>query len=77
MIESNIDITSNIYIRSDPDLKKDKRYIEKITGAKRIKEIKNRYYGFDSIPIDWLNQIQKIEEILSLCESYEGVINEY
>ena len=35
------------------------------------------YYGFDSIPIDWLNQIPKIEEILSLCESYEGVINEY
>ena len=35
------------------------------------------YYGFDSIPIDWLNQIPKIEEILSLCENYEGVINEY
>lgn len=35
------------------------------------------YYGFDSIPIDWLNQIPKIEEVLSLCESYEGVINEY
>ena len=34
------------------------------------------YYGFDSIPIDWLNQIPKIEEVLSLCESYEGVINE-
>lgn len=60
MIESNIDITSNIYIRSDPDLKKDKRYIEKITGAKRIKEIKNRYYGFDSIP---LTQVQN--QILS------------
>lgn len=35
------------------------------------------YYGFDSIPIDWLNQIPKIKEVLSLCESYEGVINEY
>ena len=35
------------------------------------------YYGFDSIPIDWINQIPKIGNVLSLCESYEGVINEY
>ncbi|WP_299524155.1 ADP-ribosylglycohydrolase family protein [uncultured Methanobrevibacter sp.] len=35
------------------------------------------YYGFDSIPIDWLNQIEKINNVITLCEKYEGVINEY
>ena len=35
------------------------------------------YYGFSEIPIDWLKQIPKIEDVMSLCEKYEGVINEF
>lgn len=34
------------------------------------------YYGYDSIPIDWLNQIVKLDEILSLCENYEAFCDE-
>ncbi len=29
------------------------------------------YYGFDAIPIDWLDSICKLDEILSLCEEFE------
>lgn len=35
------------------------------------------YYGFSEIPIDWLKQIPKIEDVISLCKRYEGVINEF
>ncbi|MBR4448348.1 MAG: ADP-ribosylglycohydrolase family protein [Methanobrevibacter sp.] len=35
------------------------------------------YYGFDSIPIDWIEQINKIDEVLSLCERYEVFCDEY
>ena len=72
MIKSNINITSNIYIRSNSDLKNDKRYIEKITGAKRIKDIKEHYYGFDSIqmlPIQ--DEIAKGNTICSSAKSGE------
>ena len=34
------------------------------------------YYGFDAIPIDWLEAIHKLDDILSLCENYEVVIDE-
>ena len=34
------------------------------------------YYGFECIPIDWLNQIEKIDEVYELCEKFEVVINE-
>lgn len=34
------------------------------------------FYGFDAIPIDWLKDIYKLDDILSLCENYEGVIDE-
>ena len=30
------------------------------------------YYGFESIPIDWINTISKIDYVLSLCEKYEA-----
>ena len=71
MIKSNINITSNIYVRSNPDLQKDKRYIEKITGAKRIKKIKSLYSGSsDSIR---LSQIQNdIAGNSSICHSAES-----
>lgn len=59
MVKSNINIASNIYIRSNPDIKNDRKYAEKITGAKLLKDIKNRYIGLESIP---LTQVQ--EEIL-------------
>jgi ADP-ribosylglycohydrolase len=29
------------------------------------------YYGYDSIPVDWIGEINKIDEVLSLCEKYE------
>lgn len=32
------------------------------------------YYGFDSIPIDWINEINRLEYALSLCEKYEAVL---
>ncbi|MBQ9026534.1 MAG: ADP-ribosylglycohydrolase family protein [Methanobrevibacter sp.] len=30
------------------------------------------YYGFDSIPIDWIDKIPKINEVVELCEKYEA-----
>ena len=51
MIQSNISIISNIYIRKNPDIRKDIEYVEKITGAKRIRAIQNRYIGFEMIPL--------------------------
>ena len=35
------------------------------------------YYGIDSIPIDWINQIVKIDEVFELCEKYEALCDEY
>ena len=29
------------------------------------------YYGYDSIPSKWINEINKIDEVESLCEKYE------
>lgn len=43
MIESNINIISNIYIRSDPDIRNDRKYAERITGAKMLRELKKNY----------------------------------
>ncbi|AMD17222.1 ADP-ribosylglycohydrolase [Methanobrevibacter sp. YE315] len=34
------------------------------------------YYGYDEIPIDWLNKIYKLEEVLDLCEKYEAFCDE-
>lgn len=34
------------------------------------------YYGFDSIPIDWLDEIDKLDKVLSLCEKYEAFCDE-
>jgi len=31
------------------------------------------YYGYSSIPIDWINSINKIDEVHSLCEKYDKV----
>lgn len=43
MMKSNINITSNIYIRTNSDISKDRKYAEKITGSKRIHEVQKRY----------------------------------
>lgn len=32
------------------------------------------YYGYDSIPVDWIKQINKVDEVLSLCENYEAFL---
>lgn len=32
------------------------------------------YYGYDSIPVDWINTIVRINDILSLCEKYEEIL---
>lgn len=29
------------------------------------------YYGFDSIPIDWMDEIIHLDKVLSLCEEFE------
>ena len=34
------------------------------------------YYGYDEIPIDWIESIAKIDEVLSLCEKYEAFCDE-
>ena len=34
------------------------------------------YYGYDEIPIDWLNKIYKLDEVLDLCEKYEAFCDE-
>ena len=34
------------------------------------------YYGYDSIPVDWLNEIDRLDEVLSLCERYEAFCDE-
>ena len=35
------------------------------------------FYGFDAIPIDWLETIVKLDKILSLCEKFEAFCDEY
>ena len=35
------------------------------------------YYGFDEIPIDWIESVSKINQVLSLCEKYEAFCDEY
>lgn len=32
------------------------------------------YYGYDSIPKEWINSIEKIDYILKLCDEFEKVI---
>ena len=49
MIKSNINIVSNIYIRSNTIIKRDKKYTEKITGAKRLRDICEHYVGLEAI----------------------------
>ena len=34
------------------------------------------YYGFNAIPIDWLDVIPKLDDILSLCEKFEAFCDE-
>ena len=56
MIKSNIGINSNIYIRNNPDIKRDKKYTEKITGAKLLNDIRRRYVGFEAIQFTQVQQ---------------------
>ena len=35
------------------------------------------YYGFDAIPIDWIESIPRINQVLELCEKFEVVCDEY
>ncbi len=34
------------------------------------------YYGFDAIPVDWLEQIDQLDYVLELCEKYEAFCDE-
>lgn len=34
------------------------------------------YYGYDDIPIDWINTVDQIDKALSLCEKYEEFCDE-
>ena len=35
------------------------------------------YYGYDAIPVDWIDTIDKIDKVLALCEKYGAVCDEY
>lgn len=35
------------------------------------------YYGFEDIPVDWTSQIPKLDKVISLCEEYEELLDEY
>ena len=56
MFNSNIHIASNIYVRQDPDIRRDKSYTKKITGAKLLNELRQKYFGLESIA---LTNVQK------------------
>lgn len=32
------------------------------------------YYGYDSIPVDWIEELAKFDYLLSLCEKYEAFL---
>ena len=34
------------------------------------------YYGYDSIPKEWINTINKIDEVISLCEKYDALCDD-
>lgn len=34
------------------------------------------FYGYDAIPVDWIGQIYRIDEVHSLCERYEAFCDE-
>lgn len=71
MITSNINIVSNIYIRSDPNIKTDRKYMEKITGPKLLRAIAERNTSFDPISLsDMQNKI--ISEYKVCCYAKNG-----
>ena len=35
------------------------------------------YYGFDEIPIDWIESIPHLDKVHALCEEYEAFCDEY
>ena len=72
MIKSNITIASNIYIRSDPDIKRDRKYTEKITGAKLLNKIRKKFTGFQAIPLtDVQRQILSESQTCSYAKNGE------
>lgn len=72
MIESNIAISSNIYIRSNPDIRKDRKYTEKITDAKLLHNIRKRYIGLEAIPFTNVqNQILSGNQTCSYAKNGE------
>ena len=32
------------------------------------------YYGYDAIPVDWIDSIPRIDEVHSLCEKFEAIL---
>lgn len=34
------------------------------------------YYGYDDIPVDWIDTVDQIDKVLSLCEKYEAFCDE-
>lgn len=72
MIRSNIGISSNIYIRSNLDIRRDRKYTEKITGAKLLHNIRKRYIGLEAIPLTNVqNQILSGNQTCSYAKNGE------
>ena len=51
--------------------------IDTDTNAAMCGGLAGIYYGFDEIPVDWIESIYKLDEILSLCEKFEAYCDEY
>ena len=71
MIKSNISISSNIYIRSDPDIRRDRKYTEKITGNKLLNDIRRRYVVFEAIPFTMVQRILSGNQTCSYAKNGE------
>lgn len=70
MEKSNINIISNIYVRSEDDVTHDKKYVEHIFGAERLKNLKNSLSSLSTVK---LNNVQdRIVKESSICANIKN-----
>lgn len=70
MEKSNINIISNIYVRSEDDVTHDKKYVEHIFGAERLKNLRDSLSSLSTVK---LNDVQnRIVKESSICEKIKN-----